>query len=138
MCKYNNYEFKRLIKPIIENEEFQLTKNISHHGITRYDHSLRVAYYSYLVTKMIGLDYKETTIAAMLHDFFTTETKEDNAITKLIKHPNYAVENAKKYFELSEKQEDIIPFFNSQLEALGVEYIDYYLLFLYNCKRRVK
>ena len=26
-----------------------------------------------------------------------------------------------------EKQEDIIPFFNSQLEALGVEYIDYYL-----------
>ena len=27
-----------------------------------------------------------------------------------------------------EKQEDIIPFFNSQLEALGVEYIDYYLM----------
>ena len=27
-----------------------------------------------------------------------------------------------------ENQEDIIPFFNSQLEALGVEYIDYYLM----------
>lgn len=27
-----------------------------------------------------------------------------------------------------EKEEDIIPFFNSQLEALGVEYIDYYLM----------
>ncbi|MBQ4060469.1 MAG: aldo/keto reductase [Bacilli bacterium] len=27
-----------------------------------------------------------------------------------------------------EKQEDIIPFFNSQLESLGVEYIDYYLM----------
>ena len=25
-------------------------------------------------------------------------------------------------------QEDIIPFFNSQLESLGVEYIDYYLM----------
>ena len=108
MCKYNNYEFNRLIKPIIENRKFQLTKDIDHHGITRYEHSLRVAYYSYLITKFLRLDYKETTIAAMLHGFFIDETNNDNAITKLIKHPNYAVQNAKEYFELSEKQEDII------------------------------
>lgn len=108
MCKYNNYEFKRLIKPIIDNKEFQKTKTIQHHGMTRYDHSLRVAYFSYLITKALRLDYKETAEAALLHDFFTDEVVNKNAVAKLRKHPVHAVENAKKYFELSEKQEDII------------------------------
>ena len=108
MCKYNNYEFKRLVNPIINNKEFQKTKKIRHHGMTRYDHSLRVAYFSYLVTKALKLDYKETTSAALLHDFFTDEVVNKNAVARLRKHPGHAVENAKKYFELSDKQEDII------------------------------
>ena len=80
MCKYNNYEFKRLIKPIIDNKEFQKTKTIQHHGMTRYDHSLRVAYFSYLITKALRLDYKETAEAALLHDFFTDEVVNKNAV----------------------------------------------------------
>ena len=105
---YRNKEFKRLIKPIVDNKEFQKTKKIAHHGITRYDHSMRVAYFSYLVTKFLRLDYKETTEAALLHDFFTDEVKNKNGIARLRQHPSCAVENAKKYFELSAKQEDII------------------------------
>lgn len=108
MYKYNDYEFKRLIDSIINNKEFQKTKDISHHGMTRYEHSLRVAYYSYLITKALHLDYKETTIAALLHDFFTDEVADENAIARLRRHPGHAVENAKKYFDLSDKQEDII------------------------------
>lgn len=108
MYKYKNREFNSLIQPIAENEEFLKTKDIKHHGLTRYDHSRRVAYFSYLVTKFLRLDYKETTEAAMLHDFFTTEVQKDNAIFKLRRHPNHAVENSKKYFELSDKQVDII------------------------------
>ena len=108
MYKYKNREFNTLIQPIAENEEFLKTKDIKHHGLTRYDHSRRVAYFSYLVTKFLRLDYKETTEAAMLHDFFTTEVQYDNAIFKLRRHPNHAVENSKKYFELSDKQVDII------------------------------
>ena len=108
MYKYKNREFNSLIQPIAENEEFLKTKDIKHHGLTRYDHSRRVAYFSYLVTKFLRLDYKETTEAAMLHDFFTTEVQYDNAIFKLRRHPNHAVENSKKYFKLSDKQVDII------------------------------
>ena len=44
----------------------------------------------------------------MLHDFFTTEVQHDNAIFKLRRHPNHAVENSQKYFDLSDKQVDII------------------------------
>lgn len=108
MYKYKNREFNSLIQPIAENEEFLKTKDIKHHGLTRYDHSRRVAYFSYLVTKFLRLDYKETTEAALLHDFFTTEVKEKNGIARLRQHPKHAVENAKKYFVLSDKQEDII------------------------------
>ena len=108
MYKYKNREFNSLIQPIVENEEFLKTKNIKHHGLTRYDHSRRVAYFSYLVTKFLRLDYKETTEAALVHDFFTDEVKEKNGLARLRQHPTCAVENAKKYFELSDKQEDII------------------------------
>ena len=46
MYKYKNREFNSLIQPIVENEEFLKTKNIKHHGLTRFDHSRRVAYFS--------------------------------------------------------------------------------------------
>lgn len=108
MNKYKNGEFRRIVKKILDNCNFDETKNIVHHGITRYEHSMRVAYFSYRVTKLLGLDYKETTEAALLHDFFTDEVGDKSQFAKLRQHPKYAVENAKKYFDLSEKQEDII------------------------------
>ena len=108
MRKYKDEEFRQIIKPILDNSNFEETKNITHHGITRYDHSMRVAYFSYIITKFLRLDYKETTEAALLHDFFTEEVKDKNQVARLRQHPTYAVKNAKKYFDLSEKQEDII------------------------------
>ena len=108
MNKYKNSEFHRIVKPLLDSCPFEETKKNKHHGITRYEHSMRVAYFSYIVTKFLRLDYKETTEAALLHDFFTDEVKDKNGIVRLRQHPSCAVENAKKYFELSAKQEDII------------------------------
>lgn len=108
MNKYKNSEFHRIVKPLLDSCPFEETKKNKHHGITRYEHSMRVAYFSYIVTKFLRLDYKETTEAALLHDFFTDEVKDKNGIARLRQHPSCAVENAKKYFELSAKQEDII------------------------------
>ena len=76
MKEYNNNEFYDIINPILQNEEFLKLKEITHHGITRFDHSMRVAYFSYKVTKLLRLDYQETAVAALLHDFFTDEVKE--------------------------------------------------------------
>ena len=105
---YIDQEFIKLIGEIATHKEFQKTKNIEHHGITRYDHSMRVAYYSYKITKFLRLDYKKTAEAALLHDFFLDEVEKENNLAKLIHHPNYAVCNALKYFELDDKQIDII------------------------------
>lgn len=103
-----NNEFNNIIKDIINSQEFDRLKDISHHGISRYNHSMRVAYYTYLITKLLHLNYVKATRGALLHDFFTDEVKEFNSVFKLRRHPNCAVENAKKYFNISDIEEDII------------------------------
>ena len=108
MIKYEDSEFSRIVSPILDINKFNETKDIVHHGITRYEHSVRVAYYSYKITKLLKLDYKETTEAALLHDFFTNEVENKNSIQKLTHHPNVAIENSMEYFDLSDKQIDII------------------------------
>ena len=106
--KYKKSEFYKIINDIYEHEAFLKLGECRHHGITRLDHSLRVSYYTYLVTKALHLNYVEATRAALLHDFFTNEVKKVNVFLKVTKHPEIAVNNSKKYFELSEFQEDII------------------------------
>jgi len=57
---YTNDEFYSIINDIITNDEFIKTKYIRHHGITRYNHSLRVAYHTFLVTKKLKLQRSNT------------------------------------------------------------------------------
>ena len=135
MNRYQNKEFNDIISHISNNKDFLKLKSIKHHGITRYEHSLRVAYYSYKeeiprymikhgsittiekrteykerykITKLLHLDYKETTEAALLHDFFQEEVADKNFVARLRKHPKCALKNATDNFDLSEKQMDII------------------------------
>lgn len=108
MKKYNCKEFKKIIEPILSISEFNKLSSVEHHGINRFDHSLRVAYFTYMVTKSLHLNYKEATEAALLHDFFTDEVDGENGVMRLRRHPDYAVKNAEKYFLLSDLQRDII------------------------------
>ena len=108
MLKYYKEEYENITRYIVNNKEFLDTKNKRHHGITRYEHLLRVSYYSYIITKMLRLNYVEAARGALLHDFFIDETKDDHAIKALRNHPTYALENAKKHFVLTEREEDII------------------------------
>ncbi len=105
---YYNEEFNRIIKPILDNKEFMKVKSQSHHGISRLEHLLRVSYYSYLITKSLGLNFNETTRAALLHDFFINETKNESAFKALQNHPKYALKNAQKYYNLTDREQDII------------------------------
>ena len=105
---YMDREFLYIVKDILRLEEFQKLKDVSHHGISRYEHSIRVAYFSYKIAKMLRLDYRETAEAALLHDFFIDDVDMENSIGKLRRHPMCAVNNASKYFNLTDKQIDII------------------------------
>ncbi len=101
--------FEEIAESIIHTKKFNDLKKESHHGLTRYDHVMRVARYTYKIAKFLELDYVAATRAALLHDYFTN--KEFNGVTGLKKgvvHPNIAYENAKKEFEISEVEKNAI------------------------------
>ncbi len=106
---YNDKEFNEIISNILDNEKFNNIKKCRHHGITRFEHSLRVSYYSYLVTKKLRLNYKETARGGLLHDFFITdELKETEQKLSAFVHPYKALKNADDYFNLTDLERDII------------------------------
>lgn len=108
MKKNNIEEFYNLIDKYISHPKMQELKKYAHHGSTRYSHCLKVAYDTYRVTKTLRLDYVSATKAAILHDFFLDEVENENSCARLQHHPQHAVENAKKYFGITSKEEDII------------------------------
>jgi len=109
MSLKQTYEFDQIVNDIIENKNFLQLKHELHHGISRYEHSLRVAKMSYRIAKKCNLDYERITRAALLHDFYTDEdTKSYNVKDTLKVHPEIAVQNAKKYFDIDKMQENII------------------------------
>ena len=101
-------EFEEMFIDYINHPKVNEMKEYTHHGINRYDHSYRVALHTYKITKMFHLNYNSATKAAILHDFFLDEVDDKNTIDKLKSHPEVAVYNTKKYFDINEMEEDII------------------------------
>lgn len=114
MTKYNkDEEYLFIINNIMKNEEFKKIASIKHHNTTRLDHSIKVSYYSYKIAKSLRLDYKDVARGGLLHDFYTGEISECEKIKDKIKlfstkHPKDAVNNSLHYFDLSEKEINII------------------------------
>lgn len=106
----NDLQYMNIIKNYINNENFQKTKEIEHHGITRFDHSLKVSYYSYKIAKALKLDYAETAVGGLLHDFFINDNNwsKKQQIESYFNHPKLALETALKEFDLSVKEQDMI------------------------------
>lgn len=101
-------EFDSIIAEYINHPKYQEMKKYVHHGSTRYNHSYKVALNTYKVIKRLGLDYESATRGAILHDFFLDEVQNENGIARIRRHPSYSVMNSKKYFDITEKEEDII------------------------------
>ena len=101
-------EFNNIIKDIVTNEEFMKLQNEVHHSTTRFNHSLRVAYEVYNKLKDNNQNYVDATRAALLHDFFFDDDLSSSQNDRLNNHPLIALENAKKYFDINELQENII------------------------------
>ncbi len=106
----NNTEYSCLVNYILNNKEFQKIKNIEHHGVTRYDHSLRVSYYSYKISKILKLDYKQVATGGLLHDFFLSDEDRNrkDRFLSTFNHPKRAVLKASEQFDITEKEKDII------------------------------
>lgn len=107
---YNDKKFMSIASPILTHKEFMKTKSIMHHGNTRYNHSVRVAYTSYKLSKILGCDTNASIRAGALHDFFLVRDDKNilSSTKMLIEHPSIAKENAIQYFGVNEKEQNII------------------------------
>lgn len=103
-------KFNSLVEDIKSNNHFNKLRDELHHGITRYDHSMRVAKWTYKLCNLLKMKNKnEVTRAALLHDFYIDNDLEtERGHEKLGEHPKIALENSLKYFKLNNIQKDII------------------------------
>ena len=104
MKKYED-EFIKIIKPIITTNEYQKRKNMMHHqDQTVYEHSLKVAYQSYKISKKLNINITNCVIAALLHDFYKNPWQNNTQKKKFFQkhgftHAKDALENSKKHFQ---------------------------------------
>ena len=110
MSKKQQENFQDIIQDITDNQHFNLLTTELHHGITRYQHSMRVAKWTYAVCNKLHMKNTEAiTRAALLHDFYVNDDLvTDNSAKALGEHPSVALTNSKKYFNINKLQEDII------------------------------
>ncbi|MCH5166695.1 MAG: hypothetical protein J1F35_02260 [Erysipelotrichales bacterium] len=105
----NDISFDYISENLLKNRKFQKIARESHHGITRMEHSMRVAKYVYKISKKLNLDYVSATRAAILHDFFTNEEFGNNhGLIQGVVHPHIALQNAKGEFTLNKIEENAI------------------------------
>ena len=95
-------KFDTIAKEFLSNEKFLRISNESHHGITRMEHSMRVARNVYKLSKKLNLDYISATRAAIVHDFFTNEEFGTNrGLIQGVVHPDIALANARGEFKIN-------------------------------------
>lgn len=106
--KYNL--FVESISDIIANEKTHEMKNFVQHRTTNtYEHCLYVSFISFLISKRLRNNYKETARGAMLHDFFLYDwhiTKQEKM--HAFAHGKIALINSEKYFDLTKREREII------------------------------
>lgn len=111
----HNYpkEYKSIIADILENKDFRQIEHIRHHDSNRLTHSVKVSYYAYVIARLMHLDYVDVARAGLLHDFYLDRTVDFSKVKDKVKlftigHPNDAIDNSLKYFNLNSREIDII------------------------------
>lgn len=109
--KYNiDFDYIKIVDSILNNQEFNKLKDIEHHGITRYDHCVKVSYYSYKIAKKLKLDHRSAARGGLMHDFFLSD-EDRNIKDKLVStftHPKLAVLKSCEEFDICDVEKDII------------------------------
>jgi uncharacterized protein len=107
----NALAFDRAVGDLLELPEVQRLRAYRHHRTDRYEHSLRVARWSFRTARLLGLDERAAARGAVLHDLFyhdRTCRPEGYEGSAFVRHPEEAVRNARSLTQLTEKEEDII------------------------------
>ena len=104
-------EYKECVDDLLHNEMVQkLDKHMQHCNTSRLQHCINVSYYSFLVCRKMGWDYRSAARAGLLHDlfFYDRRTKKYIRSGHASWHPRVALDNASKITELNKVERDAI------------------------------
>ena len=111
--KYDRQEFYDCIADIICHPAVLQMKKYPHHCDTNcYRHCMNVAFYNYKICKKLSLNARSAARAGILHDLFLYDWRKHAGKTgdhfHGLTHPDRALKNAAKYFELTPLEADMI------------------------------
>lgn len=104
-------EYKECIADILYSEQVQkLDLHTQHCNTSRLQHSINVSYYSFLICRKMGWDYRSAARAGLLHDlyFYNWRTTKYLRSGHASWHPRVALDNAKRLTELNNVEIDAI------------------------------
>lgn len=104
-------EFYNEIKDLLRSDAVQQLKIYTHHKhATRFEHSLYVAYRSFVLAKKLGWDSRAAARGGLLHDLYLYDQHDDTPRKgwHLLVHPAAAYAEASARFDLTPVEKDII------------------------------
>lgn len=104
-------EYYSYVHDLLDDKSVLSLGEFKHHvGTTRFQHSLNVSYYNYLLCRFFHLNAKSAARAGLLHDlfFYDRHTHERVADSHPAEHANIAFYNASQMFPINELEGDMI------------------------------
>lgn len=102
-------EYMSCVRDIMESPVFQsMEQYIQHGNTTTKAHCIQVSYLSYCICKKHSLDYVAAARAGLLHDLFLYDWHTEKNHIHGFTHPRVAMNNARKYFDVTPKEQNII------------------------------
>lgn len=104
--------FNQVDQLLLSEKVKEMERYIQHGNTSCLQHCIAVAFYSYTICRRLHLSCDSESIirGAMLHDFFLYDwhVKDESHRLHGFSHPNAALQNAKKYYKLTELECNII------------------------------
>ena len=110
MSYVKDKEYKKIVKDILRNTDFKKMYYIEHHGISRWEHLIKISYYSYILAKKLKLDYKSVARGALLHDFYFAgdERNKKRKFLDTFSHSKRALATSVSIFDVNKVEQNII------------------------------
>ncbi len=106
-------EYLDCVQDILDNKVFQSMDQFIQHGHTTCKaHCIQVSYIAFEICRRRGWDSRSAARAGLLHDLFLydwhTHAKETGEYFHGFTHPRVAMDNAVRYFQIPEKEQNMI------------------------------
>ena len=111
MKRNEELHFQYLLTEVNKDRKLNRMKDFIQHGqVTTYDHVVDVARMSYRINRLFRISKRERELVrgALLHDYFLYDWHDWEGPLHGPYHPKAALKNAKRDFDLTKREENII------------------------------